>query len=272
MLIGFGFLHVRASVLIALLLIISRMSGPVGQIQQGLQQVAFALPAYDKVVELKRELAAVGEGAAPGADAPFPEGPVVFEQVSFRHPSASGEAGRRARRRAHRPGAGAGRLPRRGRRFGGRQDHPRRPAGRPHPAAGRGGSRWAASRCRARCWPAGAKASATSRRIRSCSTTPCGATWRGRALAQPRPTCGAALALADADALVRRMDNGLDSIVGRARRPGLRRRAAADRPGARRPAAPAPAGARRGHQRDRRSHRAPADRAARARWRRRRPS
>jgi ATP-binding cassette, subfamily C, bacterial len=90
-LIGFGFLHVPPAVLIALLLIITRMSGPVGQIQQGLQQVAFALPAYDKVVELKRELAAVGEARAGGADAPFPEGAVVFEGVSFRHPSAAGQ-------------------------------------------------------------------------------------------------------------------------------------------------------------------------------------
>jgi ATP-binding cassette subfamily C protein len=91
-LIGFGFLHVPAAVLIALLLIISRMSGPVGQIQQGLQQVAFALPAYEKVVELKRELAAVGDGRAVSAGAPFPEGAASFEGVSFRHPSASGEA------------------------------------------------------------------------------------------------------------------------------------------------------------------------------------
>ena len=90
-LIGFGFLHVSASVLIALLLIISRMNGPVGQIQQGLQQVAFALPAYDNVVDLKRELASVGGRQPPEAGAPFPEGPIVLEGVSFRHPSVSGD-------------------------------------------------------------------------------------------------------------------------------------------------------------------------------------
>src|SRR6202000_2621738 len=55
LLVGFGWLHVPATVLIPLLLIISRMNGPVAQIQQGLQQVALALPAYDKVVELKAE-------------------------------------------------------------------------------------------------------------------------------------------------------------------------------------------------------------------------
>jgi ATP-binding cassette subfamily C protein len=88
-LIGFGFLHVPAAVLIALLLIISRMNGPVSQIQQGLQQVAFALPAYDQVVALKRELASVGEPRPASAGAPYPEGPVVFEAVSFLHPAAS---------------------------------------------------------------------------------------------------------------------------------------------------------------------------------------
>ncbi|HEX3406960.1 MAG TPA: ABC transporter ATP-binding protein, partial [Caulobacteraceae bacterium] len=90
-LIGFGFLHVPTAVLIALLLIISRMSGPVSLIQQGLQQVAFALPAYDQVVALKRELASVGESRPASAGAGFPEGPVVFEAVSFRHPSAASD-------------------------------------------------------------------------------------------------------------------------------------------------------------------------------------
>ena len=89
LLIGFGWLHTPTTVLITLLLIISRMGGPVGQIQQGLQQVALALPAYDKVVELKAELAAVGEPRRDAAG-PFPEGPVVFEAVSFHH---AGEAG-----------------------------------------------------------------------------------------------------------------------------------------------------------------------------------
>jgi ATP-binding cassette subfamily C protein len=44
------------------------------------------------VAELKRELAAVGEARPASPGAPFPEGPVLFEQVSFRHPSGE-EAG-----------------------------------------------------------------------------------------------------------------------------------------------------------------------------------
>jgi len=92
LLIGFGWLHVPAALLITLLLIISRMGGPVGQIQQGLQQVALALPAYDKVVELRAELASVGEPRQM-ARAPFPEGPVAFEAVSFRHAPDGGSQG-----------------------------------------------------------------------------------------------------------------------------------------------------------------------------------
>jgi ATP-binding cassette, subfamily C, bacterial len=92
LLIGFGWLHEPAPVLITLLLIISRMNGPVGQIQQGLQQVALALPAYEQVVELKAELATDGE-VRPGGAAAFPEGAVVFEDVAFRHLPEAGETG-----------------------------------------------------------------------------------------------------------------------------------------------------------------------------------
>ncbi|MEJ0065437.1 MAG: ABC transporter ATP-binding protein [Caulobacteraceae bacterium] len=90
LLIGFGWLHVPAAVLIALLLIISRMNGPVSQIQQGLQQAALALPAYDKLVELKAELAAIGEPRSP-VGARFPEGALVFEGVTFHHAPDGGE-------------------------------------------------------------------------------------------------------------------------------------------------------------------------------------
>ena len=91
-LVGFGVLHLPAAVLITLLLVIARMGGPVGQIQQGLQQIAFALPAYEQASALKRELAAVADAAPDTAPEPFPSGAVVFEGVAFRHPDASGEA------------------------------------------------------------------------------------------------------------------------------------------------------------------------------------
>jgi len=94
-LVGFGLTHTPVAVLIALLLIIQRMSGPVAQLQQGVQQVAYALPAYDHLVAIQSELGGA-PGQAPAAlAAPFPPGPVVFERVSFRHPSdGDGEPGR----------------------------------------------------------------------------------------------------------------------------------------------------------------------------------
>jgi ATP-binding cassette, subfamily C, bacterial len=91
-LVGFGFLHVSTAVLIALLVVISRMSGPVQQIQQGMQQVALALPAYETLTELKRELAAFAEPRVSRGDAAFPDGPVVFRGVSFHHPEGEGDA------------------------------------------------------------------------------------------------------------------------------------------------------------------------------------
>ena len=85
-LVGFGVFHMAAPVLITLLLIISRMSGPAGQVQQGAQQLAFALPSYEAVLALERELETLpGDPAPPASAGPFPEGPIVFEAVGFRH-------------------------------------------------------------------------------------------------------------------------------------------------------------------------------------------
>jgi ATP-binding cassette, subfamily C, bacterial len=212
-LIGFGFLHVPAAVLIALLLIISRMSGPVGQIQQGLQQVAFALPAYEKVVDLKRELASVGEGRPPGAGAPFPEGEVVFEAVSFRHPSASGEAGAERGVEAIdlvlRPGDFLGVV---GASGAGKTTFADLLVGLIPPQEGRitvGGRPLQ-----------GALLSGWREGISYVSQDPFlfhDTVRRNLAWAHPGATeadMWQALALADADALVRRMDRGLDAVVG----------------------------------------------------------
>jgi len=83
---GFGLFHVPAPTLIALLLVVARMGGPVTQIQQGVQIFAHALPAYDKVRELAAELAVVPHDAAEGGYLP-PAGAIVFEHVWFRYPA-----------------------------------------------------------------------------------------------------------------------------------------------------------------------------------------
>ena len=93
-LIGFGAFQVAPATLITLLLIIARMSGPVGQIQQGAQQLAQALPVYGRVKALERELAAIPHAQSEHADTPpLAEGPIVFENVSFRHAADDGDAG-----------------------------------------------------------------------------------------------------------------------------------------------------------------------------------
>lgn len=211
-LVGFGFLHVPAAVLIALLLIISRMSGPVGQIQQGLQQVAFALPAYEKVVELKRELAQVGE-ARPPSGAPFPEGEVEFQGVSFRHPAVSGEAeSERGVERIElvlRPGDFLGVV---GASGAGKTTFADLLVGLIPPQAGRitvGGRPLE-----------GAVLAGWREGISYVSQDPFlfhDSVRRNLAWACPGASeaeMWRALALADAEVLVRRMDNGLDSLVG----------------------------------------------------------
>ncbi len=92
---GFTVFHTPMPVLITLLLIISRMGGPVAQLQQGFQLIAFALPAYDQVTTLRRDLASAAEPAPTGPPVAFPEGPIVFEGVGYRHPAGDNESGDR---------------------------------------------------------------------------------------------------------------------------------------------------------------------------------
>ncbi len=86
-LMGYAFFQIEGPVLITLLLLIARMSGPAGQIQQAAQQLAHALPAYEKVKELQLELAASPAERIPALHPapPIAEGPIRFENVSFRH-------------------------------------------------------------------------------------------------------------------------------------------------------------------------------------------
>lgn len=85
-LIGFGAFHLAPATLIALVVIITRMIGPIGQIQQGVQQLAHLLPAYENAKELERELATIPQQRrAQAATLSFPEGAIVVENISFRH-------------------------------------------------------------------------------------------------------------------------------------------------------------------------------------------
>ena len=54
MMLGIVVFDISASVLITLLLILSRMNGPAMQLQLDAQHFAHALPAYEKIRELER--------------------------------------------------------------------------------------------------------------------------------------------------------------------------------------------------------------------------
>ncbi len=95
-LLGFGVFHLGAATLIALVLIITRMIGPVGQIQQGVLQIARALPAYENAKELEREFARIPRARLRPAVLPaLPDGAIELCGVSFRH--AADEGGESAR-------------------------------------------------------------------------------------------------------------------------------------------------------------------------------
>ncbi|MES2033617.1 MAG: hypothetical protein V4466_05530, partial [Pseudomonadota bacterium] len=64
-LIGYGVLHLPAPVLLALLVVLGRMSGPASQIQLGLQQIAYSLPAWEAVTALNADLTATASPLPP---------------------------------------------------------------------------------------------------------------------------------------------------------------------------------------------------------------
>ncbi len=83
---GIGWLHIAPAILVTLLLIVSRMIAPLGQVQQGLLQFAHTLAIYDQIGQLDDELAAaVRVRHMPTAPMDFPEGKIVFKNISFHH-------------------------------------------------------------------------------------------------------------------------------------------------------------------------------------------
>jgi ABC-type multidrug transport system fused ATPase/permease subunit len=91
--VGVTVFRLEPSVLIALLLVLSRMTAPALMLQQGAQQLMHSLPSYDVVRALRAELAATAAApAASGLAASDASGPIVLDRVSFSHPSAAGRA------------------------------------------------------------------------------------------------------------------------------------------------------------------------------------
>ena len=83
---GVGVFHATSATLIALVLVIVRMTGPAMQIYQDLQALARVLPSYAHLRALDDELAALPRAQAPDhAAAPLPDGPIEFRAVTYRH-------------------------------------------------------------------------------------------------------------------------------------------------------------------------------------------
>lgn len=91
-LVGFGFMHVTSTILIALIYVFARMTGPAMQIYQSGQQFVFALPSFDSVRALQAELRGDDSGERP-APVPPPEGPIELLGASYEHPGGRGVRG-----------------------------------------------------------------------------------------------------------------------------------------------------------------------------------
>ncbi|HEY4076018.1 MAG TPA: ABC transporter ATP-binding protein [Rhizomicrobium sp.] len=83
---GLGWLKLEPALLIALLLIVSRMVAPLAQLQQGAQQFAHTLAVYDAIRALDRDLPPrVRDVPRYDVMPSLPDDDIVFHEVSFRH-------------------------------------------------------------------------------------------------------------------------------------------------------------------------------------------
>jgi ATP-binding cassette subfamily C protein len=90
-LIGIGLLQASATTVIAFLFIMGRMNGPAAQIQNGVQTVFHSLPAYDQIKALQAELLAAQREPEAAPVIASAGGPVRFDNVSYWHESGEGE-------------------------------------------------------------------------------------------------------------------------------------------------------------------------------------
>ena len=86
--VGLTVLNTPPPVLIAMLLVFARISGPVLQVGQSLQQFAHMLPAYAEVCQLEQDLAAAPVAEQSHGTAAITPGAVVFHDVSYRYDEA----------------------------------------------------------------------------------------------------------------------------------------------------------------------------------------
>jgi len=87
---GLFLFRVSPSLLVALLLIVTRMTGPVGQIQQGAQQFVHLLAVYERMQKLHGELSRVARQDYERAELPIADGDIEFRNVTYCHAPSSG--------------------------------------------------------------------------------------------------------------------------------------------------------------------------------------
>lgn len=90
-LVGFGLLQVTPAILITLVLVFGRMSGPAMQLYQAGQQFVFTLPSFEAVRGLEDELRADGEERTDPVEPPA--GAIELEDAGYRHPGGRGVGG-----------------------------------------------------------------------------------------------------------------------------------------------------------------------------------
>jgi ATP-binding cassette subfamily C protein len=86
--VGLVVFDVQAAVILTMLFIFSRISGPATQMSEMLQQFAGSVPAHAELIRLERDLAAQDEPDARPAPAIGP-GAIVLRDVSFHHDRSS---------------------------------------------------------------------------------------------------------------------------------------------------------------------------------------
>jgi ATP-binding cassette subfamily C protein len=84
-LLGLLWFEIAPSLLIALLLILTRMAAPVGEIQLAAQQFVHLLAVYDNVQRLEHDLVQTEPEDPTQSDVSYPDGDIVFANVTFSH-------------------------------------------------------------------------------------------------------------------------------------------------------------------------------------------
>ena len=91
LLVGIGFSEATPTALIAFLIILARMNGPVAVLQNSAQYIVHSLPAYRKIKDLEAELGRCQEpDPVPAVPTPPLQGDVKFQDVRFVHRDAQG--------------------------------------------------------------------------------------------------------------------------------------------------------------------------------------